>query len=93
VQWSGRLILAAGSMLDQPATTLIDAAAAAGFNGVDLRLSGEHGGAPLAELRQHAERAGLAIFGAEVYRISTLLPRSEQKLCWSCRTIRAARRR
>jgi sugar phosphate isomerase/epimerase len=71
VQWSGRLILAAGSMLDQPATTLIDAAAVAGFDGVDLRLSGEHGGAPLAELRQHAERAGLAIFGAEVYRIST----------------------
>jgi len=58
-------------MLDQPATTLIATAAAAGFDGVDLRLSAEHGAVPLAELRHHAERAGIAIFGAEVYRIST----------------------
>lgn len=58
-------------MLDQPATTLIDTAAAAGFDGVDLRLSGEHGGTRLDDLRQHAERAGIAVFGVEVYRIST----------------------
>lgn len=58
-------------MLDQPAPVLIDAAAAAGFDGVDLRLSGEHGNTALREIRAHAERVGVAIFGAEVYRIST----------------------
>lgn len=38
----GRLILAAGSMLDADAETVVDAASVAGFDGVGLRLTGPH---------------------------------------------------
>jgi sugar phosphate isomerase/epimerase len=66
----GRLILAAGSMLDQPAEVLIKAAAAAGFDGVGLRVSHEHAVSDPADTRRCAERAGLSIHDTEVHRIS-----------------------
>ena len=56
------LILAAGSMLDQPAEVVIDAAAAAGFDGVGLRLSGAHA-------LDHPVRLGLTVHDVEVHRI------------------------
>jgi sugar phosphate isomerase/epimerase len=56
------LILAAGSMLDQPAEGVIDAAAAAGFDGVGLRLSGEHAVHGPVVL-------GLPVHDVEVYRV------------------------
>ena len=62
------LILAAGSMLDHPAQTLIEAAAAAGFDGVGLRLSGGEAPAELAGLRTLADGAGIAIHDTEVHR-------------------------
>jgi sugar phosphate isomerase/epimerase len=70
---SGRhrtLHLAAGSMLDQPADVLLHVAAAAGFDGVGLRLSGEHAVDDLAATRGTAERLGLKIHDVEVYRIT-----------------------
>lgn len=66
----GRLILAAGSMLDQPTEILIDAAAAAGFDGVGLRLSHDHAVADASAIRQRATSAGIAIHDTEVHRIS-----------------------
>jgi sugar phosphate isomerase/epimerase len=57
-------------MLDQPADVLLAAAAAAGFDGVGLRLSAEHGTLDPAEVRMHAERVGLTIHDAEVHRIT-----------------------
>lgn len=56
------LILAAGSMLDEPAEVVVDAAAAAGFDGVGLRLSGEHAvHGPVTP--------GVPVHDVEVYRI------------------------
>lgn len=63
------LVLAAGSLLDQAAEVLIDAAAAAGFGGVGLRLSGEHATGDPSRLAARAAAAGVAIHDAEVYRI------------------------
>lgn len=57
------LILAAGSMLDQPAEVVLEAAAAAGFDGVGLRLSGEH------TLDGRATPLGVPVHDVEVYRI------------------------
>jgi sugar phosphate isomerase/epimerase len=68
------LILAAGSMLDQPATVVIDVAAAAGFDGVGLRLSAEHGGDDPDVLRSLASRHGITIHDIEVYRIGAGAP-------------------
>jgi sugar phosphate isomerase/epimerase len=62
------LILAAGSMLDQPHLPLIGAAAEAGFDGVGLRLSGEETPAELSTVRAAAERAGIVIHDTEVHR-------------------------
>ncbi len=67
-------------MLDQPAEVLIDAAAAAGFDGVDLRLSDGPGATRLTEVRHRAADVGIAIFGAEVYRISPDAPNPEPLL-------------
>jgi sugar phosphate isomerase/epimerase len=63
------LILAAGSMLDQTATVLIDVAAHAGFDGVGVRLSGEHAGDDPSSLRVRAADQGITIHDVEVYRI------------------------
>ncbi|MDH4144745.1 MAG: sugar phosphate isomerase/epimerase [Acidimicrobiia bacterium] len=68
--WSGRLILAAGSVLDQPAEMVIEAAAFAGFDGVGLRLSGEHAVERPERVRARVEQAGLTVFDVEVHRIS-----------------------
>ncbi len=64
------LVLAAGSMLDQPADVLLDAAASAGFDGVGLRLSAEHGTHAASGVREHADRLGLTVHDAEVHRIT-----------------------
>jgi sugar phosphate isomerase/epimerase len=56
-------------MLDQPADVLLDAAAAAGFDGVGLRLSAEHATADPADLGARAARLGLTIHDAEVHRV------------------------
>lgn len=56
------LILAAGSMLDQPTEIVIEAAAAAGFDGVGLRLSGEHA-------VPQSTGPGVPVHDVEVYRI------------------------
>ncbi len=66
------LTLAAGSMLDAPTIELIDAAAAAGFDGLGLRLSGEHRIAPGATgaVRTHLDRHSMNVHDAEVYRIA-----------------------
>ena len=66
---SRALTLAAGSMLDQPADVLIVAAAAAGFTGVGLRLSGEHASADLVGLAKRARAVGVEIADVEVHRI------------------------
>lgn len=63
------LILAAGSLLDQPADVLLDAAATAGFDGVGLRLSGEHTVDDPARLGARAAALGLSVHDVEVYRI------------------------
>lgn len=65
------MVLAAGSLLDQPAAVLLDAAAAAGFDGVGLRLSAEHATADLGGIRRRAAALGLAVHDVEVHRIST----------------------
>jgi sugar phosphate isomerase/epimerase len=67
----GPLILAAGSMLDVPADILVDVAADAGFDGVGLRLSAEHGSGDLRALRARAERYGIVVHDTEVHRIDT----------------------
>lgn len=77
---AGRQILAAGSMLDQPAETVIDAAAAAGFDGVGLRLSGEHHTERPSELRRRATGGGITVFDAEVYRVSSAAENPEPLL-------------
>lgn len=65
------LVLAAGSLLDCGASTLVGAAAAAGFDGVGLRISGEHAVADATALRVWAEGLGVSIHDTEVYRIGT----------------------
>lgn len=65
----GPLILAAGSMLDVPAAALLDVAARTGFDGVGLRVSGEHGDGDLGALRSRATALGLVVHDAEVLRI------------------------
>lgn len=57
-------------MLDVDAMALVDAAAAAGFDGVGLRLSGPHAVADLAALRQHAADRRMSIADVEVHRIA-----------------------
>lgn len=71
---TGPLILAAGSLLDQPAEVLLDAAAAAGFDGVGLRLSGEHAATDPARLGALAASLGLTVHDVEVYRIDDAAP-------------------
>ncbi len=63
------LVLAAGSVLDAGPEALIDAAAAAGFAGVGLRISAEHAPADPAALRRRAGDLGVVIYDVEVYRI------------------------
>lgn len=60
-------------MLHVDPFTLASAAAAAGFDGIGLRLSAEHALPPAerASLRAHVEALGLLIHDAEVHRIST----------------------
>lgn len=69
------LILAAGSMLDQTPTTMIDAAAAAGFDGVGLRISNPPTAAHVvtdpSAVRRYAEGRAITIHDAEVYRIGS----------------------
>jgi len=65
-------MLAAGSLLDHDAPTLLRAAASAGFDGVGLRLSGEHAvpaDRQAGELRRMSDDLGLTIHDAEVIRI------------------------
>ncbi len=57
-------------MLDIGAFALIDAAADAGFDGVGLRLSGQHAVADLSTLRHHANDRGMTIADVEVHRIT-----------------------
>lgn len=64
------LVLAAGSLLDTDAFGVIDAAAAAGFDGVGLRMSGVHGQDP-AEIAAAARSLGLIVHDVEVHRIGT----------------------
>jgi sugar phosphate isomerase/epimerase len=56
-------------MLDHPAAVVIGSAAAAGFDAVGLRLSGEHAVADPGALRVLARSAGVTIHDCEVYRI------------------------
>ena len=67
------LILAAGSMLDQPAEVVIESAAAAGFDGVGLRLSGEHA------VHGHVT-LGVPVHDVEVYRIDAAAANPEPLL-------------
>ena len=55
-------------MLDQPAMTLLSAAATAGFDGVGLRLSGREGPDELARLARAAADRGIVIHDTEVHR-------------------------
>lgn len=57
-------------MLDQSAEVLVDVAADAGFDGVGLRLSGEHHVADAERLRARAADRGLIIHDSEVHRIA-----------------------
>lgn len=69
------LVLAAGSMLDQSAAAMIEAAAAAGFDGVGLRVSSPatepNGIDDVDSVRQLAAHRGIVIHDAEVYRIGS----------------------
>lgn len=74
----GPLILAAGSMLDVSADELIETAADAGFDGVGLRISGEHGDGELAALGARASAHGLIVHDTEVYRIGRRSPAPDE---------------
>jgi sugar phosphate isomerase/epimerase len=65
------LCLAAGSLLDADPFVLADAAAAAGFDGIGLRLSHDHAldAAGLRRLAAHIGHLGLAVHDVEVHRI------------------------
>lgn len=65
-----RLMLAAGSMLDVGALELIQVAGLAGFDGVGLRLSGEHAVSDVDAARSALDRLGLVVHDAEVHRIT-----------------------
>jgi sugar phosphate isomerase/epimerase len=67
------LVLAAGSMLDQTPIAMIDAAAAAGFDAVGLRLAGPgaHADTDAVIVQRHARQRMIAIHDAEVYRIGS----------------------
>ena len=69
------LVLAAGSMLDQTPSAMIDAAADAGFDAVGLRLSSPpsaaHAVSDPSAVRRHAERRSIPVHDAEVYRIGS----------------------
>ncbi len=62
-------------MLDQTPTALIDAAAAAGFDGVGLRISNPdtaaHCVTDARAVRRHASARGISIHDVEVYRIGS----------------------
>ncbi len=64
-------MLAAASLLDAGAADLADAAAAAGFDGIGLRLSAEHrvDRDQLDALRERIAGHGLVVHDAEVHRI------------------------
>lgn len=63
------LVLAAGSMLDTAAETMIRAAADAGFDAVGLRVTGPHWSGSGATLRHLAGDLGVTVHDAEVIRI------------------------
>lgn len=65
------LALAAGSVLDADALELVEAAAAAGFDAVGLRLSAQHSLAHdrAVELRRRVAALGVAVHDVEVHRI------------------------
>lgn len=65
------LYLAAGSALDVGPVELVDAAGAAGFTGVGLRVSGEHrvGERQVARLRRRVDDLGIIVSEVEVIRI------------------------
>ena len=69
------LVLAAGSMLDHTPIVMIDAAAAAGFDAVGLRLSNPptaaHAVGDPSAVRRHAERRSMTVHDAEVFRIGS----------------------
>lgn len=65
------LVLAAGSALELGPRALLDAAAAAGFDGIGLRLSHGRspGGAALADVAHAARDLGLVVHDVEVHRV------------------------
>jgi sugar phosphate isomerase/epimerase len=67
------LALAAGSLLDASAVALVRAAAAAGFDAVGLRLSGEHSldGRAVADMQRLLDDLGLVLWDVEVHRIGS----------------------
>lgn len=72
-----RLALAAGCILDTDARGIIQAAAAAGFDLVGLRLSGEHAVASpeqLLSVGSFARSLGVAVHDVEVHRIGHAHP-------------------
>lgn len=62
-------------MLDQTPTAVIDAAAAAGFDGVGLRLSSPptaaHAVSDPSAVRRHAQRRSITVHDTEVHRIGS----------------------
>lgn len=67
------MVLAAGSMLDAQPLVLAEAAAAAGFHSIGLRLSHEHAvDAPLRRrFSRRLDELGVQVHDVEVHRIST----------------------
>jgi sugar phosphate isomerase/epimerase len=67
------ITLAAGSLLDADAVTVLEAAMAAGFDGVGLRLSADHAvqGAELDRLARAFADTRLMLLDVEVHRITT----------------------
>lgn len=65
------LCLAAGSLLDTDPFTCVDAAAAAGFDGIGLRLSHDHAldAAGVRRLARQVRDLGVFVHDVEVYRI------------------------
>lgn len=57
-------------MLDCTPETIIDCAAAAGFDGIGLRLSGDQPGLDLNAVRRHAAASGVRIHDVEVHRVA-----------------------
>ena len=65
------LIVAAGSALDADPYGLAEAAAAAGFDGLGLRLSDHHRLSDPADFRRYASGLGLTLHDAEVIRVGS----------------------